>query len=134
MLYCVAIKQYDGHFVAKVPDLPNLAIEDAQNMADSIQNARCALIDYVQNADEMPKGKDIDAHLSNPNYFGHIWAIITLDALRFAKQYSVVSLSLPTTLLQKIHNAIGSTDKAQLDTFISHAIADKLDKYNNYEY
>lgn len=139
MFYPVAIYEKNQQFFATVPDLPSLTIV-GESMADVIKNARIVIIDYLQSlADSnqpLPQGNDINLHLDNPEFLGYIWAIISLDSLRFAQKTVHYPLTLPKALLDGIYRTLGDTSYAQLDNsvdnsdgvqaFILAAIEDKL--------
>lgn len=133
MFYPVAIYEQDQQFFATVPDLPSLNIV-GESMADVIKNARIVIIDYLQsladNNQPLPKGNDINLHLDNPEFLGYIWAIISLDSLRFAQKTIHYPLMLPKALLDGIYNALGNThthlESDGIQAFILTAIEDKL--------
>lgn len=126
MLYSVAIYQKDQQFFAKVPDLPMLDISGA-SMADVIGNAKLVIIDHLQRlvneGQALVDGQDIGVHLNNPEFFGHTWAIISLDSMRFAQKTIDYHLAIPKPTLDKIYQQLGDTasvDKVQ--AFIIDAI------------
>lgn len=105
MLYPVAIRQIEQGFYACLPDLPELEVY-ADNMADIIPKARSAVIDHLQqlveNNQPMAPGSDVGKHLTNPDYAGWTWAIVTLEAYRIVGDTVDITLSLSERLLDKI--------------------------------
>lgn len=130
MIYPVAIHKENGHFFAKVPDLPSLQIDGA-SMADVIENARLVIIEHLQNLadNNLPinEGQDISVHLDNAEFFGHTWAIISLDSLRLAQTTLSYRLDLPKSMLAAIQNSVGGDGKLA-EQFILDAIREKLAK------
>lgn len=130
MLYPVAIYQKNQQYFAKVPDLPTLEI-NGESMADVIGNAKLVIIDYLQGLmDEgqpLVDGQDIGVHLNNPEFFGHTWAIISLDSMRFAQKTIDCHLPIPKATFDAIYKKLGETasvDKVQ--DFMVRAISDAL--------
>lgn len=47
---------------------------------DNVQEALALHLEgIVADGGELPQGKDVDAHLENPDYVGGIWAIVDFD-------------------------------------------------------
>lgn len=139
MLYPVAILQENNHFIAKIPDLPSLQIQ-GDSIAQTISNVRQAIIDHLQTLADadlaIPQGQDINTHLLNPDYYGHTWAIISLDSLRLSNQTLPLRLELPKSLIRQIQQTICANQavshqdisQSELESFITQAIREKLAK------
>lgn len=133
MIYPVAIQKDPNNntpFVAIVPDLPNLHIE-GDSMADVIHNARLVIMAHLQskaeNNEPIASGQDISVHLDNPKFFGHTWAIISLDSLRFTQSTLTYHLTLPKTTLDAICRTLGDNASPELvQAFMLDAIKHKL--------
>lgn len=130
MFYTVAIHQHNGEFIAEVPDLPTLTI-CGDTMADVLSNARLSIIEHLQHLTDndapIPDGKEINVHLDNPKYYGHIWAIVSLDSLRFAPKTLSYHLDIPSRLLVQIYDNLGNQANNELvQAFIIDAVSQKL--------
>lgn len=134
MLYSVAIHQENGRFVAHVPDLPTLHA-DGGSMAEVIGNVRLAIIEYLQSLvssnHPVPAGQDIGVHLTNPDFFGHTWAIIGLDSLRISQHLISVDLELPKSLLLSIYYELGDGEGSDVSqemvrNYVIEAIKERL--------
>lgn len=133
MLYPVAMIEQDNGYVAKIPDLPTLLIE-GDSMAQTISNVRAAIIHYLQSLADadlvIPEGQDIGTHLSNPQYFGHTWAIISLDSLRLSRQTLSFRLELPKSLIKQLSDTLGvendAISQSEIEAFIIQAVREKL--------
>lgn len=134
MFYTIAIHQHNGEFIAEVPDLPALTIY-GDTMAGVLSNARLSIIEHLQaladNDTPIPDGKEIGAHLDNPKYYGHTWAIVSLDSLRFAPKTLSYPLDIPNRLLAQIYDQLGNkADNELVQAFIIDAISQKLSEDN----
>lgn len=135
MLYPVAMIEQNNGYVAKIPDLPTLLIE-GDSMAQTISNVRAAIIHYLQSLADadltIPEGQDIGTHLSNPEYFGHTWAIISLDSLRLSHQTLSFRLELPKSLIKTLSDRLGVEDdmisQSEVEAFVIQAVREKLNK------
>lgn len=133
MLYPVAMIEQDNGYVAKIPDLPTLLIE-GDSMAQTISNVRAAIIHYLQSLADadlvIPEGQDIGTHLSNPQYFGHTWAIISLDSLRLSRQTLSFRPELPKSLIKQLSDTLGvendAISQSEIEAFIIQAVREKL--------
>lgn len=133
MLYPVAILPKDQLFIAKIPDLPSLQIQ-GDTMAQTISNVRHAIIEHLQKLSDadlaIPQGQDIGTHLTNPDYYGHTWAIISLDSLRLTPQTLPIQIELPKSLIHQIHHKINADyqdiNHSELEAFIVQAVREKL--------
>lgn len=132
MFYTVAIHRHNDKFIAEVPDLPTLTIY-GETMADVLSDVRLAIIEHLQgladNDVPIPNGKDIGSHLGNPKYYGRIWAIVSLDSLRFAPKTLPYHINIPSRLLDGIYQKLGAdADSEQIQAFMVDAICQKLSK------
>lgn len=119
MLYPIAIIQQDNLYHGRLPDIPELMIEGA-SMADTIANARQAVITHLQRLAEddlpFPVDSDISTHLSGAEYAGWTWAIVSLDATRIVGEAVEVTLDIPERLMQKIQTHI-KAENTDLQSF-----------------
>lgn len=129
MLYPVAIDHQAQGFVAHVPDLPALTIE-GDNVADVIRNARVAIGDYLQamvdQGEPLPKVRDLSVHLDNADFYGCIWAIVSLESAYFVPKVTDIALKLPQNTLSAIHQHLKSSDPQAIQAFIVETITQRL--------
>lgn len=125
MLYPVAIDKQDDGFVAEVPDLPELSIT-GESVADVIRNARLAISEQLQaivdQGRPLPNVRDLSTHLDNADFFGRIWAIVSLESAYFIPKTTNVALHLPQKMLTAIYDQTQSDDPQALQAFILDAI------------
>lgn len=129
MIYPVAIRKQDqnGLFVAISPDLPDLHITGT-SMADVVHNARLIIMSHLQTLAEqnapITSGTNLNTHLSNPDFLGHTWAIISLNSLKLTpSNYQFV---LPAPTLNAIYHHLEIPTRDAINTFILEAIHKQL--------
>ncbi len=55
---------------------------------------------------ELPQGKDVDAHLENPDYVGGIWAVVDFDLTPYLGKSVRFNALLPENLLLRIDERV----------------------------
>lgn len=129
MLYPVAIDQQTEGFVAHVPDLPALTVS-GDSVADVIRNARLAISEHLQavvdQGEPLPKVNDLSVHLDNAEFYGRIWAIVSLESAYFVPKVTDIALKLPKKTLDAIHVHLKSSDPEEIQAFIIKTINERL--------
>lgn len=115
MQYPVAIRQQDFTFYAYLPDLPELSIE-GNSIADTIARARAVVFEHLQKlADDeqsIPAGSDVSAHLSNGQFAGWTWGIISVDPSRIIGETVSMNIQMSERLMQRL---LSHVESQQLD-------------------
>lgn len=105
MQYPVAIFHKGDDFYVNVPDIPDLAIT-GQNMAEVIANTRINVIVHlhqlIENDKKIPQPHPINTYLSNPDYAGCTWTIVSVELARIMGESVDFELQLPVKLFKQL--------------------------------
>lgn len=113
MLYPIAIERGDdthAHGII-VPDVAG-CFSAADNYQDVFDNASEAIALHleglVEDGEEIPLAKTIDAHINNPDYEGMTWALVPVDVSRYLGATEKVNVTLPKRLIHLIDERVAS--------------------------
>ena len=135
MRFPVVLHTDDGvRFGVTVPDLPGCfsAGDTFDEALDSVVEAiGLHLEGIVEDGAELPQGKDVDAHLENPDYVGGIWAIVDFDLTPYLGKSVRFNASLPENLLQRIDERVSRDHRyASRSGFLATAALRELSVQN----
>ena len=106
MNYPVVIhKDAASDFGVTVPDLPG-CFSAGRTMEDALTNAEEAITAHVEglllDGESIPESRRIEFHLSNDEYAGGIWAVLTVDFARLAGKARRVNITIPERVLSRV--------------------------------
>ena len=102
-------KDPDSDYGVTVPDVPGCfsAGETVEDALDNVQEALALHFDaLVADGETLPQGRPIDAHLSNPDYAGGVWAVVDFDITPYLGKSVRFNATLPEHLLQRIDDYV----------------------------
>lgn len=106
MLYPVVIHKDSGSdYGVTVPDLPGCfsagdSLEDA--LRNTFEAIECHIEGLLLDHDPIPAAQPMEAHQSNPDYQGGVWALVAIDLTKIEGKAVRVNISIPERLLDKI--------------------------------
>jgi predicted RNase H-like HicB family nuclease len=104
-------KDPDSVYGVTIPDIPGCFSAGA-TVAQALDNTRDALALHfeglVADGDPLPEAKDIDAHMTNPDYQGGLWAVIEIDVTSYFGKAVRFNATLPEFLLERIDARVRS--------------------------
>ena len=116
MRYAVVVhKDPESDYGVTVPDLPGCfsAGETTDKALQQVVEAiECHLEGLLLDGEPIPSPKTIEAHQSNPDYSGGIWAFVTVDIAKLSGKTRRVNITLPErvlSLMDKYANEHGET-------------------------
>ncbi|CAK9892533.1 MULTISPECIES: type II toxin-antitoxin system HicB family antitoxin [Pseudomonas] len=102
-------KDPDSDYGVTVPDVAG-CFSSGATVDEALDNVQEALALHFESlvADEepLPQSQAIDAHLSNPDYAGGVWAVVDFDVTPYLGKSVRFNASLPEFLLQRIDNYV----------------------------
>lgn len=106
MEYAVVIHHDEGSaYGVSVPDLPG-CFSAGDTFHHALENVKEAielhLEGLAEEAMEIPRPTQIDAHLDNPDYAGGTWALVDVDITPFLGNSEKINVTLPSSLIRKI--------------------------------
>lgn len=127
-------KDADSEFSVTMPDVPGCFSAGAtfSQALDNVQEALALHLEgIVADGGELPQGKDVDAHLENPDYVGGIWAIVDFDLTPYLGKSVRFNASLPENLLQRIDERVSRDHRyASRSGFLATAALRELSVQN----
>jgi predicted RNase H-like HicB family nuclease len=101
----VVHKEADTEYGVIVPDVPG-CFSAGSTIAEALDSVREALSLHfeglVEDGDELPKAQEIEAHLTNEEYAGGLWAIVDFDTTPYLGKAIRFNATLPENLLLRI--------------------------------
>jgi predicted RNase H-like HicB family nuclease len=109
MNYAIAIEHESGKaYSVQVPDLPG-CFSAGDTLDEAIANAKEAVAFHIEGlldaGEKIPSPKAIEAHRSNPDYAGMIWALVSVDLSSLSGKAKRLNISLPERVLRRIDSA-----------------------------
>ena len=118
MRYPIAIEPGDAThaFGVIVPDLPG-CFSAGDTLDEAMDNAREAielwLETVIDDGGAVPDPGQIDHHLSNPEFKGHIWAVVAVDLASLSDKAERINITLPARVLRRIDAAARSAGESR---------------------
>lgn len=113
MLFPIAIEPGDDThaFGVVVPDIPG-CFSAGDTLDEALRNAREA-IDFhmeglVEDNDDIPVASSVQAHSSNPEYDGFIWAVVDIDITQYLGKAEKINVTLPSSLIHRIDSFVST--------------------------
>jgi predicted RNase H-like HicB family nuclease len=109
MNYPVVIhKDKKSGYGVTVPDLPGCfsageTIEDALEMAR--EAIECHLEGMLKDGDVLPRPRTIEAHRSDPDYKGGVWALVSVALAGLSGKTKRINITVPERALRQIDDA-----------------------------
>lgn len=105
----VVHKDADSDYSVTVPDLPG-CFSAGGAFFEALDNVREALALHLEglvaDQERLPQALEVDAHLSNPDFAGGVWAIVDFDLTPYLGKSVRFNASLPEHLLQRIDERV----------------------------
>jgi predicted RNase H-like HicB family nuclease len=106
MEYAVVIHHEEGSaYGVTVPDLPG-CFSAGDTFHQALENAREAIELHLEGLAEeamnIPRPTEIDAHLHNPDYAGGTWGLVDIDITPFLGNSEKINVTLPSSLIRRI--------------------------------
>lgn len=118
MQYPIAIYKNHDTFYVSIPDIPKLTEIQGKDVAEAIYNARLTvsehLYDLLQQDCQFPEPTAISAHVSNPDYAGYIWAVVSIEMSRIMGETAELTIRLPVRLVSELHHSYPNRDINQI--------------------
>lgn len=108
MKYPIAIEPGDARqaWSVVVPDLPGCFSAADSGIDEAIENAKEAIAAWVEavldEGGSVPAPTPIEAHRSNPEYSGWIWAVVEVDPAILDDKAERVNITLPRRVLSRL--------------------------------
>ena len=108
MKYPIAIEPGDAQHAwgVVVPDLPGCFSAADSGIDEAIENAKEAIAAWVEavldEGGSVPAPTPIEAHRSNPEYSGWIWAVVEVDPAILDDKAERVNITLPRRVLSRL--------------------------------
>ncbi len=118
-----------------VPDVPG-CFSAGSTVADAMESVKEALSLHfeglVADGEPLPQPQEIDAHLSNPDYEGGIWAVVDFDVTPYFGKAVRFNASLPENLLHRIDERVKNDNRyASRSGFLAAAALNELHMANH---
>lgn len=105
----VVHKDPDSDYGVIVPDVPG-CFSAGVTVSEALENVKEALSLHfeglAEDGDPLPQPQDIEAHLSNAEYAGGIWAIVDFDVTPYLGKAVRFNATLPENLLLRIDERV----------------------------
>ncbi|MDD0974404.1 type II toxin-antitoxin system HicB family antitoxin [Pseudomonas fontis] len=102
-------KDADSEYGVSIPDLPGCYSSGA-SVAQALDNTLEAMALHfeglVADKQPLPRAKEVDIHIANPNYAGGIWAVVEFDITPYLGKSVRFNATLPENLLQRIDDRV----------------------------
>lgn len=111
MLYPIVIEPGDADhaFGVVVPDIPG-CFSAGDTFEDAVIQAREAIEGHLEllceDGSEIPQATDVQAHMSNSDYAGWVWALVEVDITPFLGNSQKVNVTLPEVLIKRIDDTV----------------------------
>lgn len=111
MYYPIAIEPGDDThaFGAVVPDIPG-CFSAGDSFEQALVNAREAIEFHLEGLCEdgfdIPQANPLQAHYSNPDFAGWVWALVEVDITPYLGKSQKVNVTLPDVLLKRIDDTV----------------------------
>lgn len=108
MKYPIAIEPGDDSHAwgVVVPDLPGCFSAADSGVEEAIDNAREAIAAWIEavidDGGDIPAPSAIEAHRTNPDYAGWIWAVVEVDPAILDDRAERVNITLPRRVLARL--------------------------------
>lgn len=128
MRYPIAIEPGDAKhaYGVIVPDLPG-CFSAGDTLDEAIDNAREAielwLETVIDDGGAVPAPGQIDQHQANPEFKGHIWAVVTVDLASLSDKAERVNITLPARVLRRIDAAAKTAGETRSGYIARRALA-----------
>ncbi len=117
MLYPIVIhKDPETSYGVTVPDLPGCfsagdTIEEA--MKNAVEAIECHVEGILLDDEILPVAKQIQEHMSEPDYQGGIWAMVDVDLSKLGGKTERINISIPERILVKIDSFASKSQKSR---------------------
>lgn len=113
MKFPVVLHKDEGtDYGVTIPDVPGCFSAGA-TAAEALESAREALALHFEgllaDGEAIPLAREIDAHMSNPDYAGGVWAVVDFDVTPYLGKSARYNITLPKALVERIDRRV-STD------------------------
>lgn len=117
MQYPIAIYKDNEGFHVTIPDLPELTAR-GKDMGEVISNTRRILIEYLQGLVQQninfSRPSPIGDYVSNPEFAGCIWAVVSIELSRIMGETAEMTIRLPVQLLSHLYRTYPDKDINQI--------------------
>lgn len=110
MRFPIAIEPGDDKhaFGVIVPDLPG-CFSAGDTLDEAIDNAKEAIELWLETAIDdgaaIPEPRSIGEHQTNPEFYGCVWAVVTIDFAELSDKAERINITLPARVLRRIDAA-----------------------------
>ena len=104
------------------PDLPG-CFSASDDDRDILQNARDAVLLYLESLDEIPSPSDISAHIEHAQREGFVVSLVDIDLAAIEGPSKRININVPAALLTRIDIAAESQGKSR-SAFMTEAAVD----------
>lgn len=98
-------KEPDSDYGVTVPDVPG-CFSAGETMGEALENVREALALHfeglVADGAPLPQPREVDEHVSNPDFAGGVWALVDFDVTPYLGKSVRFNATLPEHLLARI--------------------------------
>lgn len=128
MRYPIAIEPGDAKhaYGVIIPDLPG-CFSAGDTLDEAIDNAREAielwLETVIDDGGAVPAPGLIDQHQANPEFKGHIWAVVAVDLASLSDKAERVNITLPARVLRRIDAAAKTAGETRSGYIARRALA-----------
>lgn len=102
-------KDAESDYGVTVPDVPG-CFSAGSTFSEALENVNEALALHLEgivaDGDDLPQGKEVDAHLANPDFEGGVWAVVDFDLTPYLGKSVRFNASLPENLLHRIDEKV----------------------------
>lgn len=111
MFYPIAIEPGDDThaFGVVVPDIPG-CFSAGDSFEQALVNAREAIEFHLEGLCEdgqpIPQANPVQAHYSNPDFAGWVWALVEVDITPYLGKSQKVNVTLPDVLIKRIDDTV----------------------------
>lgn len=134
MFYSIVIhKDPDTAYGVTVPDLPG-CFSAGDTMEEAVKNAVEAIECHVEGIlidnEDLPVSKDMEQHISQPEYEGGTWALVEVDLSKLGGKTQRVNITLPERILSKIDRFTENTNQSR-SAFIADAALEYINTHSS---
>ncbi len=125
MRYPVVVHHEDGSaYGVTVPDIPG-CFSAGDTMDDALESVKEAIQGHLQllaeDGEVAPVATSVEAHVSNEDYAGGVWALVEVDVTPYLGKSEKVTVTIPSIVLRGIEGAVQSGKAKNRSAFLTDA-------------